>query len=261
MTDNKPANPLEMVAYVLSQQIVDYEVVYIGTGLPMVAGILAKKTHAPNITMVYESGAQNPIPGDMPWSVGGPATWRKSPLILEMAYSFGQLYNGYVDKAFLGYAQIDMYGNVNTHLIGGDYYNYKNRLTGSGGNNDLSSLASHLVLVGLQNQDKFVQKLDFMTSVGFLNGGNSRKEAGLIGGGPMCVITSAGVYDFEPTSKRMRIKSLHPGVPAALAQMASGFELLVPSGEIPVTPTPSKEVLEILRNEVDPRGVFISMPS
>jgi acyl CoA:acetate/3-ketoacid CoA transferase beta subunit len=261
MTDNKPANPLEMVAYVLSQQIVDYEVVYIGTGLPMVAGILAKKTHAPNITMVYESGAQNPIPGDMPWSVGGPATWRKSPLILEMAYSFGQLYNGYVDKAFLGYAQIDMYGNVNTHLIGGDYYNYKNRLTGSGGNNDLSSLASHLVLVGLQNPDKFVKKLDFMTSVGFLNGGNSRKEAGLIGGGPMAVITSAGVYDFEPESKRMRIKSLHPGVPAALAQMASGFELLVPSGEIPVTSTPSKEVLEILRNEVDPRGVFISMPS
>jgi len=261
MTDNKPANPLEMIAYVLSKQIVDNEVVYIGTGLPMVAGILAKKTHAPNITIVYESGAQNPIPGDMPWSVGGPATWRKSPLILEMAYSFGQLYNGYVDKAFLGYAQIDMYGNVNTHLVGGDYYNYKNRLTGSGGNNDLSSLASNLILVGLQNRDKFVEKLDFMTSVGFLNGGKSRKEAGLIGGGPMRVITSAGVYDFEPESKRMRIYSLHPGVAPELAQLASGFELLKPSGDIPVTPVPSKEILDILRNEVDPRGVFITMPS
>ncbi|MCL1833204.1 MAG: hypothetical protein FWG49_01755 [Leptospirales bacterium] len=261
MTDNKPANPLEMIAFVLSQQIVNKEVVYIGTGLPMVAGILAQKTHAPNITLVYESGAQNPIPGAMPWSVGGPATWRKSPLLLEMSYSFGQIYNGYVDKAFLGYAQIDMYGNVNTHLIGGDYYNYKNRLTGSGGNNDLSSLASHLILVGLQNPDKFVKKLDFMTSVGFLNGGNSRKEAGLVGGGPMSVVTSAGVYDFEPDSKRMRIKSLHPGVPAELAQLASGFELVKPSGDIPVTPVPSPEILEILRNEVDPRGVFITMPS
>jgi len=261
MTDNRPANPLEMIAYVLAQQIQDGEVVYIGTGLPMVAGILAKKTHAPNITLVYESGAQNPMLGDMPWSVGGPATWRKSPMILEMAYSFGQLYNGYVDKAFLGYAQIDMYGNVNTHMIGGDFHNYKNRLTGSGGNNDLSSLASHLILVGLQNPQKFVKQCDFITSPGFLTGGNSRKEAGLVGGGPMAVITSAGVYDFEPVSKRMRIKSLHPGVSPELAQLASGFELLRPEGEIPVTPVPTKEIIEILRREVDPRGIFTSMPS
>jgi len=224
-------------------------------------GYLQKKTHAPNITLVYESGAQNPIPGAMPWSVGGPATWRKSPMVLEMAYSFGQLYNGYVDKAFLGYAQIDMYGNVNTHMIGGDFHNYKNRLTGSGGNNDLSSLASHLVLVGLQSPQKFVKNVDFMTSPGFLTGGNSRKEAGLIGGGPMAVITSAGVYDFEPESKRMRMHSLHPGVSPELAQLASGFEFLKPAGQIPVTNVPTQDIIDILRKEVDPRGVFTSMPS
>lgn len=261
MTDSRPANPLEMIAYVLSKEIEDGEIVYIGTGLPMVAGILAKKTHAPNITLVYESGAQNPIQGDMPWSVGGPATWRKSPLILEMSYSFGQLYNGYVDKAFLGYAQIDMYGNVNTHMIGGDFHNYKNRLTGSGGNNDLSSLARHLILVGLQNPQKFVKNLDFMTSVGFLTGGDSREKAGLVGGGPMAVITSAGVYDFDPVSKRMRIQTLHPGVSPELAQLATGFELLKPEGQIPVTPVPTSDIIEILRREVDPRGVFTSMPS
>jgi len=261
MIEPRPANPLEMIAYVLAQQIEDGEVVYIGTGLPMVAGILAKKTHAPNITLVYESGAQNPMQGDMPWSVGGPFTWRKSPMILEMSYSFGQLYNGYVDKAFLGYAQIDMYGNVNTHMIGGDFHNYKNRLTGSGGNNDLSSLAKQLILVGLQSPDKFVKHCDFVTSPGFLTGGNSRKEAGLVGGGPKVVITSAGVYDFEPDSKRMRIKTLHPGVSPELAQLASGFELLKPSGEIAVTPVPTKEIIDILRKEVDPRGVFTSMPS
>lgn len=261
MTENRPANPLEMIAYVLAQEIEDNEVVYIGTGLPMVAGILAKKTHAPNITLVYESGAQNPMLGDMPWSVGGPFTWRKSPMILEMAYSFGQLYNGYVDKAFLGYAQIDMYGNVNTHMIGGDFHNYKNRLTGSGGNNDLSSLASHLILVGLQSPQKFVKHCDFVTSPGFLTGGNSRKEAGLVGGGPSTVITSAGVYNFEPESKRMRIQTLHPGVSPELAQLASGFELIRPPGEIPVTPVPTKEIIGIIRNEVDPRGVFTSMPS
>jgi acyl CoA:acetate/3-ketoacid CoA transferase beta subunit len=261
MTENKPANPLEMIAYVLSQQIEDGEIVYIGTGLPMVAGILARKTHAPNITLVYESGAQNPMTGAMPWSVGGPATWRKSPMILEMSYSFGQMYNGYVDKAFLGYAQIDMYGNVNTHMIGGDFHNYKHRLTGSGGNNDLSSLARHLILVGLQNPQKFTKNIDFITSVGFLTGGDSRAKAGLVGGGPQAVITSAGVYDFEPETKRMRIKSLHPGVTPELAQLATGFELLKPAGEIPVTPVPTKEILEILRKEVDPGGVFITMPS
>ena len=261
MTEHRPANPLEMIAYVLAQQINDGEVVYIGTGLPMVAGTLAKKTHAPNITLVFESGAQNPMMGDMPWSVGGPNTWRKSPMILEMTYSFGQLYNGYVDKAFLGYAQIDMYGNVNTHMIGGDFHNYKNRLTGSGGNNDLSSLASHLILVGLQSPQKFVKKLDFMTSVGWLEGDDSRKKAGLVGAGPTAVITSAGVYDFEPDSKKMRMKTLHPGVAPELAQLASGFELVRPAGEIPVTPVPTKEIIEILRNEVDPRGVFTSMPS
>lgn len=261
MTEHRPANPLEMIAYVLAQQINDGEVVYIGTGLPMVAGTLAKKTHAPNITLVFESGAQNPMMGDMPWSVGGPNTWRKSPMILEMTYSFGQLYNGYVDKAFLGYAQIDMYGNVNTHMIGGDFHNYKNRLTGSGGNNDLSSLASHLILVGLQSPQKFVKKLDFMTSVGWLEGDDSRKKAGLVGAGPTAVITSAGVYDFEPDSKKMRIKTLHPGVAPELAQLASGFELVRPAGDIPVTPVPTKEIIEILRNEIDPRGVFTSMPS
>lgn len=261
MTESKPANPLEMIAYVLAQQIEDGEVVYIGTGLPMVAGILAKKTHAPNITLVYESGAQNPVIGDMPWSVAGPYTWRKSPMILEMSYSFGQIYNGYVDKAFLGYAQIDMYGNVNTHMIGGDFHNYKHRLTGSGGNNDLSSLSRNLILVGLQNPQKFVKNLDFITSVGYLNGSNSRKEAGLVGDGPKAVITSAGVYDFEPESKRMRIKSLHPGVSPELAQLATGFELLKPEGQIPVTPVPTKEIIDILRKEVDPRGVFTSMPS
>ena len=98
---NAPANPLETLAYIIAQQIHDHSVVYIGTGIPMVAGILAKKTHAPNITIVYESGGQDPIEGDMPWSVGCPFTWRKSPTIMEMSYSFAQCYNGYVDMGFL----------------------------------------------------------------------------------------------------------------------------------------------------------------
>lgn len=261
MSSDKPMNPLEMLAYILSRQIEDHEVVYIGTGLPMVAAILAKKTHAPNITFVYESGGQDPEHLEMPWSVGGPMTWRKAPLIMEMSYSFGQAATGLIDKGFLGFAQIDMYGNANTHQIGPDYLSPKVRLTGSGGNNDVSSLVDKLIYVGLQDPNKFLTKVDFITSPGWLDGGDSRKKAGLLNNGPMAVITSAGVYDFEPETKRMRIKTLHPGVSPELAQLASGFELIRPEGEIPVTERPNKEILDILRNEVDPNGLFISLPS
>jgi acyl CoA:acetate/3-ketoacid CoA transferase beta subunit len=260
MTTQKPVNPLEMVAFVLSQQIKDHQIVYVGTGLPMVSAILARMTHAPNITLVYESGGQNPMPGDMPWSVGDPFTWRKSPIIQEMAYSFAQAYNGYVDIAFLGFAQVDMYGNINTHFIGDDFLKPKSRLTGSGGNNDLSSLTENMVLVGLQSPQKFPAKVDFITSVGHLTGGDSRQKAGLLGKGPVAVVTNAGVYDFEPASKRMRVKTLHEGVSFDLAQMATGFELLKPAGDIPVTHAPEPGVIEILRTKVDPHGVFTSIP-
>ena len=260
MAETKPMNPLEALAYVLSRQINDHETVYIGTGLPMVAGILAKKTHAPHITFVYESGGQDPMSGGMPWSVGGPETYRKSPMIMEMAYSFGQAACGLVDTGFLGFAQLDMYGNANTTMIGQEFNNPKVRLTGSGGNNDVASLCDKIVFVGIQSPQKCVKKCDFVTSVGHLTGGTSRRDAGLLGQGPVAVVTTAGVYDFEPVTKRMRIKTLHPGVTADLAQLASGFEIVKPEGAIPVTGVPSKEILEILRNEVDPQGFFISMP-
>ncbi len=260
MTEKKPVNPLEMVAYTLSRQLEDNEIVFVGTGLPMVAAILAKKTHAPNITLVYESGGQDPMEGDMPWSVGGPFTWRKSPMIMEMAYSFGQAANGYVDKGFLGFAQIDKYGNVNTHLIGDNYHYPKVRLTGSGGNNDLGSLCENMILVGLQSPDKFVERVDFITSPGHLDGGNSRKEAGLQGKGPVAVVSNIAVYDFEPETKRMRVKTLNEGIPFELCQAATGFELLRPGGDIPITDKPSDEVIDILRNEVDPRGIFTTIP-
>ena len=259
MTNNAQPNPLEMLAFVVANEIKDKQIVYVGTGLPMVGAILAKKTHAPNITLVYESGGQDPIEGPMPWSVADPVTWRKAPLTMEMSLSFAQAANGYVDVAFQGAAQIDMYGNLNTHVIG-DFLQPKARLTGSGGGNDLSSLTENSIIVGLQTPEKFPAKLDFLTSPGHLTGGNARKEAGLLGNGPVAVITQVGVYDFEPETKRMRIKSLHPGMTVEIAQACTGFELLVPEGEIPVTATPSAETLRLLREEVDPQKMFITFP-
>jgi len=255
MTETTPANPLEMVAYNLSKQIEDNQIVYIGTGIPMVGALLARKTHAPNITMVFESGGQDPLEGDMPWSVGCPFTYRKSPMSMEMVTSFGQCSIGYVDIAFQGGAQIDMYGNVNTSVIG-SYDNVKSLLPGSGGGNDIGSLTERSVLVGLQSPERFPEKVDFITTPGYLDGGDARKKAGLMGG-PTAVVTQSGVFDFEPQSKRMRLVAMNPGMTVELAQMATGFELLV-ADDLQEIDAPSADTLEILRREVDPRGVFIS---
>lgn len=257
MTAVAPVNPLEMLAYNIALEIVDGQIVYVGTGLPMVGGMLAKKTHAKNITMVYESGGQDPLEGDMPWSVGCPFTFRKSPMSMEMSISFGQCAIGYVDIAFQGGAQIDMYGNVNTSVIG-SYENLKSILPGSGGGNDIGSLTQNSVLVGLQTPDRFPAKVDFITTPGYLEGGDTREKAGLLGG-PTAVITQVGVYDFDPISKKMRIKGLNPGMTVEIAQACTGFELIVPD-EIHYIEAPSDEVLNILRNVVDPRGVFTKMP-
>ncbi|HZK42859.1 MAG TPA: CoA-transferase [Syntrophomonadaceae bacterium] len=257
MSNVAQANPLEMLAYNISLQIHDGQIVYVGTGLPMVGGMLAKKTHAKNITMVYESGGQDPLEGEMPWSVGCPFTFRKSTMSMEMATSFGQSAIGYVDIAFQGGAQIDMYGNVNTSVIG-SYENLKAILPGSGGGNDIGSLTENSVLVGLQTPDRFPAKVDFVTTPGYLDGGDTREKAGLLGG-PTAVVTQVGVYDFEPVSKKLRIKTLNPGMTVEIAQACTGFELLVPD-EIEYLEEPPKDVLEILRTVVDPRGVFTKMP-
>ena len=258
MSKVEPANPLELLAYNISLQIENGQIVYVGTGLPMVGALLAAKTHAPNITMVFESGGQDPLEGGMPWSVGCPFTFRKSPMVQEMAPSFGQCTLGYVDIAFQGGAQIDMYGNVNTSVIG-SYENLKAILPGSGGGNDIGSLTEKSVLVGLQTPERFPEKVDFITTPGYLDCGDSREKAGLIGG-PSAVVTQCGIFDFDPASKRMRIKGLNPGMTVEITQACTGFELLLPEGEVPIIPAPSDEVLEILRRDVDPRRVFTKMP-
>lgn len=255
--NNPQANPLELLAYNISLQIEDGQIVYVGTGLPMVGAMLAKKTHAPNITMVYESGGQDPLEGDMPWSVGCPFTFRKSTMSLEMAVSFGQCALGYVDIAFQGGAQIDMYGNVNTSVIG-SYDNLKSILPGSGGGNDIGTLTENSVLVGLQTPDRFPERVDFLTTPGYLDGGDSRAKAGLMGG-PTAVVTQCGIFDFEPKSKRMRIKALNPGITVEIAQACTGFELLLPDQVMDVPPM-TVEILDVLRRVVDPRGVFTKLP-
>jgi len=118
-----------------------------------------------------------------------------------------------------------------------------------------------MVLVGLQTPERFPERVDFITSVGHLEGGKSRTEAGLVGRGPIAVISQWGIYDFEPETKRMRVKSLTPGIPFEIAQQSTGFELLKPDGDIPETSMIPPDVLDVLRTNVDPNGVFTTMPS
>lgn len=252
-------NPLEFLAFCLSRAIHDHEVVYAGTGLPLVGALLAKATHAPNITLVFESGAQDPVfVGRMPWSVGCPWTYHLAPLTLDMPTSFGQVAAGYIDICFVGGAQIDMYGNINTTVIG-SMENVKQRLPGSGGGNDLSSLSERIVLVGLQTKEKFPEKVDFITSPGFLTGGDSRQKAGLIGNGPSMVITQCGVFGFHPESKRMMAITLHPGITPEIISMCTGFEVIIPS-DVGVTELPDEQTLNILRTKIDPYRVFTGFP-
>jgi glutaconate CoA-transferase subunit B len=173
-----------------------------------------------------------------------------------MAGSMNNIMNacsrGFVDYTFLGGAQIDMYGNLNSTIIGDDYKNPKVRLPGSGGANDFGSLCWRMMVMTFQDKRRFVEKVDFITTPGWLEGGDSRAESGLpLDSGPYKIITNMGVMDFEPESKRMRVVSVNPGYTVDNIQENCGFELLRAS-EIRETKPPTKEELEVLRKEVDP---------
>jgi glutaconate CoA-transferase subunit B len=154
-----------------------------------------------------------------------------------------------VDYGFLGGAQIDQYGNLNSSFIG-DPDNPKVRLPGTGGANDIASLASKILVAMHHEKRRFVEKVDFITTPGYLQGGDSREKAGLTAGGIYRVITHLGMFDFDPTSRRMRLEALHPGAKVEEVHERTGFEMLIPD-EIRHTDPPNEEELRILR-ELDP---------
>jgi glutaconate CoA-transferase subunit B len=156
---------------------------------------------------------------------------------------------GYVDYGFLGGAQIDQYGNLNSSFIG-DADNPKVRLPGTGGANDIASLASKILVAMHHEKKRFVKKVDFITTPGYLEGGDSREKAGLIVGGVYKVITHLGLFGFDEETRRMRLEALHPGATVEQVQERTDFEMLIPD-KIPVTDPPTEEELRILR-ELDP---------
>ena len=250
-------NAMELMICVAARQLEDGATIVVGTGAPCAAAMLAQKTHAPNLTLMFEAGGVGPQLPRMPISVGDSRTFFRGLMATSMTDIMETCQRGMVDYSFLGGAQIDPYGNLNSTQIGSSYQRPKVRLPGSGGANDLGSFCWRILVMTIHDPRRFVEQLDFVTTPGYLNGPGAREAAGLpTGSGPHKVITDLGVLGYERASCRMQLESVHPGISVADVQAATGFELLL-ADEIRETDPPSSTELTVLREQVDPQGTVI----
>jgi glutaconate CoA-transferase subunit B len=245
----------EVMTVATSRYITDGDTVFIGTGLPMVAAYFAKATHAPRSALLFESGVLDPRPKSIAKAVGDPRLISTARRVSGMLDSLLMLHGGRVDLGVLGCAQIDRYGNINTTAIG-SYNKPSTRLPGSGGANDIASMARHHVIVTRHNRRTFVENVDYLTTPGHLTGPRARQKAGLPGGGPIGVVTDMCVFGFDPDTCEMVLESLHPGVSRDDVRSATGFEV-TESSNLRVTAAPTASDLDILRHRIDPEGVYI----
>ena len=250
-------NSMEMMICAASRLIDDGAMVVVGTGAPCAASMLAQKTTAPNLTLMFEAGGIGPLLPRMPISVGDSRTFYQGLMATSMGDVMETCQRGLVDYTFLGGAQIDMFGNLNSTLIGDDHRQPTVRLPGSGGANDLGSLCWRILVITPHDRRRFTERVDFITTPGFLDGPGARERSGLPPGtGPYKVITNLAVMGFHQQSKRMQVESLHPGVTLEEVRDNTDFELLIqePLGR---TPVPDDESLRVLREDVDPQGYII----
>ncbi len=245
----------ELLACVAAKLLEDKKSVLVGTGLPMIAALLAQKTHAPNLLLIFEAGGIGPRMSQMPISVGDILTFYKAVAATSMHDVMSASQAGYVDYGFVGAAMIDMYGNINTTVIG-DWERPKTRLPGSGGANDLGSFCHRTIIIMRQDKRRFVEKVDFITTPGYLDGPGARERAGLPEGtGPYRIITQLGLYSFDEQTKRVKLLALHPGVTLDDVRANTSFEILIPE-MVQVTHPPTEEELRLL-HEMDPIGVIV----
>ena len=254
-TNGNNYNLREYLAYLGSLALEDKKSVFVGTGLPIISAMLAQKTHAPHLLVVFEAGGIGPLLPELPISVGESRTFHKAMIATSMHDVMSLSQAGYIDYGFLGAAQMDRYGNINTTVIG-DHDHPKTRLPGSGGAADVGSFSQKLIIIAAkQSKQTFVNKLDFLTTAGYLTGPGAREKAGLPRGtGPYRVITQIGVYGFHKETKELELLSLHPGEDRESMNRNSSFDIHIPEiiGESPVPPS---EYLRILREEIDPTGI------
>jgi glutaconate CoA-transferase subunit B len=233
----------------------DGDVVFVGVGLPNLACNLARRTHAPNLVMIYEAGVIGAQPARLPLSIGDPTLVSGALSVCSMYDIFAfYLQRGNVDVGFLGGAQIDKYGNINATVIG-PYDHPKVRLPGSGGSMEIAAWANRCYILTPHQKRRFPEKLDFRTSSGFMEGRASRAAARLRGGGPLGVVTDLGILEPDETGELV-LAALHPGVTVEQAQANTGWALKAVA-EPRRTEPPTAEELRILREELDPQGIYL----
>lgn len=252
---SEPYSATEMMVVAAARALEDGERVFVGIGLPNLACNLAKRLHAPHIEMIYEAGVIGANPSRLPLSIGDPGLVTGSGLVCSMFEVFAfYLQRGLVDVGFMGAAQIDRFGNLNSTVVG-PYSQPKVRLAGSGGAADIASLAKKLFILTPHQLRRFPARVDFLTSPGFLSGRRERRALGLPGGGPELVVTDKGLLKFDDTGE-MVLTSLHPGVTLQDVRNETGWNLKV-APELDVTPAPTGEELRLLREELDPAGIYL----
>lgn len=250
-------NAMELMICCAARLLEDGRSVAVGTGVPCAAAMLAQRTTAPNLVIFFEAGGVAPQLPTMPISVGDSRTIHRALMATSMADVMETCQRGMMDYTFLGGAQIDAYGNLNSTMIGADYARPTVRLPGSGGANDLASFCWRILVVTNHDRRRFVEKVDFITTPGYLSGPGAREAAGLAPGtGPYRVITDLAILGYAKETCRMQVMSLHPGVTLEQVRANTGFELGV-CEPLHTTAPPTEAELLILRTEVDPFGYVI----
>ncbi len=248
-------NASELMIINAARLLRDGDVVFVGVGQPNLACNLARRTHAPNLLMIYEAGVIGARPARLPLSIGDPTLVSGASLVCSM-YDVFTLYlqRGNVDVGFLGGAQIDRYGNINATVIG-PYDHPKVRLPGSGGSQEIAAWANRCYIMTPHQKRRFPEKVDFVTSAGFLNGRGERQAAGLRGGGPQAVVTNLGILEPDDSGE-MILTALHPGCTLEQAQENTGWPLKA-APQLRLTEPPTAEELRILRDELDPDRIYL----
>ncbi len=248
--------PSEMMIVCSARALAGEKVVFVGVGLPNIACNLAQRTVASELQLVYESGVFGARPARLPLSIGDPTLVSGATLVCPMSDLFmNYLQGGRIAVAFLGAAQIDRFGNLNSTVIG-DYYQPKVRLPGSGGACEIAIHAHKVFIIMRLKKRAFVERLDFGTSAGHLTGRPGERQAlGMPGAGPQLVVTDLAIFDFDRQTGEMTLVSLHPGVTVEQVQAEVSWSVRVAS-DLRTTEPPSAEELRLIREELDPHGMY-----
>ncbi|MFZ0837944.1 MAG: CoA-transferase [Xanthobacteraceae bacterium] len=245
----------ELLAILSARQLNDGQVVFAGVGIPLLAATLAQRLHCPGLTILFEGGVIGAFvePGKLPPSTNDQRCTARANMVLGSAEVLLLLQRGYVDVGFMGGAQIDQYGNLNSSFIG-DPAKPKTRLPGTGGGNDIASLTNMIVAMKHERR-RFVENVDFITSPGWLKGGHTRADGGLPSGGMYRVVTDLAVFGFDEAARRIKPLALNPGVTREQVQDNTGFELDF-DHDVGVTEPPTAQELSALR-ALDPERFYI----